>query len=178
VNEEFVMKRFLTALCATALTASIAVAGAIPASAAPVYVPKAPTAEHSDVVKVQNYRWKNRRGGGNWYGRSGNRVRDNVRRGNRHWDGPRYGYYNGHRGYRYKRYGYRYHDGYWYPAAAFITGAIIGGAIANSNNGGYYRGGGSAHVEWCYDRYRSYRASDNTFQPYNGPRRQCYSPYS
>ncbi|MCB1469417.1 MAG: BA14K family protein, partial [Rhizobiaceae bacterium] len=20
--------------------------------------------------------------------------------------------------------------------------------------------------------------SDNTFQPYNGPRRQCYSPYS
>ncbi|MFC6486905.1 BA14K family protein [Nitratireductor sp. GCM10026969] len=34
-----------------------------------------------------------------------------------------------------------------------------------------------AHVGWCYDRYRSYRASDNTFQPYNGPRRQCVSPY-
>lgn len=34
-----------------------------------------------------------------------------------------------------------------------------------------------AHVNWCYDRYRSYRASDNTFQPYNGPRRQCRSPY-
>jgi len=42
----------------------------------------------------------------------------------------------------------------------------------------YYRGGGSAHVRWCYNRYRSYRASDNTFQPYDGPRRQCYSPYS
>ncbi|MGV3652562.1 MAG: BA14K family protein, partial [Devosia sp.] len=27
------------------------------------------------------------------------------------------------------------------------------------------------------DRYRSYRASDNTFQPYNGPRQQCVSPY-
>ena len=53
---------------------------------------------------------------------------------------------------------------------------MIGGAIANSNS--YYRGGGgSAHVQWCYDRYRSYRASDNTFQPYNGPRQQCYSPY-
>ncbi|HEV7434516.1 MAG TPA: BA14K family protein, partial [Pseudorhizobium sp.] len=25
--------------------------------------------------------------------------------------------------------------------------------------------------------YRSYRASDNTFQPYNGPRRSCRSPY-
>lgn len=34
-----------------------------------------------------------------------------------------------------------------------------------------------AHVDWCYSRYRSYRAYDNTFQPYNGPRRQCYSPY-
>lgn len=35
-----------------------------------------------------------------------------------------------------------------------------------------------AHVDWCYARYRSYRASDNTFQPYHGPRRQCFSPYS
>ncbi|HEY4191949.1 MAG TPA: BA14K family protein [Mesorhizobium sp.] len=39
-----------------------------------------------------------------------------------------------------------------------------------------YRGSG-AHVRWCYNRYRSYRASDNTFQPYNGRRQQCYSPY-
>lgn len=30
-----------------------------------------------------------------------------------------------------------------------------------------------AHVSYCYDRYRSYRASDNTFQPNHGPRRQC-----
>lgn len=37
---------------------------------------------------------------------------------------------------------------------------------------------GSAHVEWCYGQYRSYRASDNTWQPYQGPRRQCVSPYS
>lgn len=40
-----------------------------------------------------------------------------------------------------------------------------------------YRGGGNAHVRWCYNRYRSYRAYDNTFQPNYGPRRQCYSPY-
>jgi hypothetical protein len=32
-------------------------------------------------------------------------------------------------------------------------------------------------VQWCYNRYKSYRSSDNTFQPYNGPRKQCYSPY-
>lgn len=31
----------------------------------------------------------------------------------------------------------------------------------------------SAHVRYCYNRYRSYRAYDNTYQPYHGPRRQC-----
>ena len=35
----------------------------------------------------------------------------------------------------------------------------------------------SAHVDWCHARYRSYRAYDNSFQPYHGPRRQCWSPY-
>lgn len=33
------------------------------------------------------------------------------------------------------------------------------------------------HVNWCHSRYRSYRVSDNTFQPYNGPRKACVSPY-
>lgn len=36
----------------------------------------------------------------------------------------------------------------------------------------------NAHYRWCERRYRSYRAWDNTFQPYHGPRQQCYSPYS
>ncbi|MEQ8449207.1 MAG: BA14K family protein [Nitratireductor sp.] len=35
-----------------------------------------------------------------------------------------------------------------------------------------------AHIQWCFDRYRSYRVRDNTFQPYHGRRRQCVSPYS
>lgn len=34
------------------------------------------------------------------------------------------------------------------------------------------------HYDWCADRYRSYSPYDNTFQPYGGPRRQCYSPFS
>lgn len=42
----------------------------------------------------------------------------------------------------------------------------------------HYHRAGNAHVRWCYDRYRSYRAWDNSFQPYHGPRRQCFSPYS
>ncbi|AAL53794.1 hypothetical protein BR10RB9215_C20536 [Brucella sp. 10RB9215] len=92
--------------------------------------------------------------------------------------GHRPGYWHGHRGYRHYRHGYRRHnDGWWYPLAAFGAGAIIGGAISQPRP--VYRApAGSPHVQWCYSRYKSYRASDNTFQPYNGPRKQCRSPYS
>jgi hypothetical protein len=37
---------------------------------------------------------------------------------------------------------------------------------------------GSAHVEWCSDRYRSYRPSTNTWTSYSGRIRRCISPYS
>jgi hypothetical protein len=102
------------------------------------------------------------------------------------WHGPRGGvwrgggwrgnnfYWHGHRGYRNFRPGYRYYNGWWFPSAAFLGGAIVGGALAAPNS--YYMGGNS-HAQWCYNRYRSYRASDNTFQPYNGPRQQCVSPH-
>jgi len=82
--------------------------------------------------------------------------------------------WHGHRGYNHYRPGYRRHsDGWWYPLAAFGLGAAIGGAVANQP-----RASGSAHVNWCANRYRTYRAYDNTFQPNNGPRKQCFSPYS
>lgn len=58
-------------------------------------------------------------------------------------------------------------------AAAIIgglaAGAIIGGAIASQPR----YSNGNAHTQSCYARYRSYRASDNTYQPNYGPRRQC-----
>lgn len=141
--------------------------------AAPVYVPKAQTAEHSDVIQVNDH-WKKRRYGKNFH--NGRKFRrHDYRRGHDFRRDGRYAWYNGHRGYPYKRHGYRYYNGWWFPAGAFIAGAIVGGAIANSNN--YVYSGGSAHVRWCYDRYRSYREWDNTWQPYNGPRRECISPY-
>lgn len=35
-------------------------------------------------------------------------------------------------------------------------------------------GASTEHVQSCFDRYRSYRPEDNTYQPYGGgPRRQC-----
>lgn len=170
------MKKLLSTLCATALAASVTVTGMLPAGAAPVYVPKAPTVQpQSDVIQVQDYRWKRR------FNRRFDDGRFFMRRGD--FDGPRIrrfdgdvAWYNGHRGYRKWRRGYRYHDGFWFPAGAFIAGAIVGGAIANSNNYRVYAGD-SAHERWCYDRYRSYREWDNTWQPYYGPRRPCISPY-
>src|SRR6185312_16604017 len=128
-----------------------------------------PFAPHS------SFRAGNLGGGGGFYN-----VRDHRRGHNRdHWRGHHrgfynhggYGWYNGHRGYRHYRSGYREYNGWWFPAA-ILGGAIIGNAIVNAP-----RAGGSGHVQWCYDHYRSYRASDNTYQPYGGPRRQCVSPY-
>lgn len=37
--------------------------------------------------------------------------------------------------------------------------------------------GRDPHLRWCYNRYKSYREYDNTFQPHHGPRRLCLSPY-
>lgn len=112
-------------------------------------------------------------------------VRDHRHHRNRNWHGHRAGprHWHGHPRYRDYRPGYRRHsDGWWYPLAAFGAGAVLGGALAapapapRVYQAPAYRYS-NAHVQWCYDRYRSYRASDNTFQPYNGPRKQCYSPY-
>lgn len=99
------------------------------------------------------------------------------------------GYYGGHRGYRDHRRGHRYHDGYWYPLAAFGAGALIGGALAAPPRyvepapvyraPPVYRASGlnPRHYDWCHARYRSYDSYSNTFQPYHGPRQTCHSPY-
>ena len=41
-------------------------------------------------------------------------------------------------------------------------------------DGGYVGGMSARHIQSCFDRYRSYRPEDNSYQPYGGgPRRQC-----
>lgn len=79
-------------------------------------------------------------------------------------------------------------------AAAFgTTAASAGGYGYGGNdygNGGYnsgYNGGyqqphrngnnWQKHVDWCFNRYNSYNAHSNTYRPYSGPRKPCYSPY-
>ncbi len=36
----------------------------------------------------------------------------------------------------------------------------------------------AAHLEWCANRYRSYRPKDNSYTSYSGQQRECVSPYS
>jgi FAD/FMN-containing dehydrogenase len=134
--------KILKSLCTTGIAATFAMASVGPAISAPVTSP-------------------------GWFGNNATATLV-AHRGDRHrGDGP---YYGGYKGSRHHHPGYRSHNGFWFPLAAFGLGAIIGGAVANNS-------GGSAHVQWCYDRYRSYRVYDNSYQPYNGPRRLCYSPY-
>jgi hypothetical protein len=58
-------------------------------------------------------------------------------------------------------------------------GAIVGGAIANSNNNRNGDrlvgpvGGGNVNVQACQARYRSYDVSTNTFLGYDGVRHPC-----
>lgn len=84
-------------------------------------------------------------------------------------------YYNGYRGVVIARPGYRYYGGYWFPRAAFAAGVITSRTIVHPALP--MRRLTAAHIRWCLDRYRSYRVNDNTYQPYDGPREQCWSPY-
>ncbi|ARO22756.1 BA14K family protein [Rhizobium sp. S9] len=143
------------------MAAAIVLTSFVPSQA--IQMPAAPQVEKSSAVENVQYYYR----------------RDYYRPGYRPGAYYRPGWYGGYRGYTYYRPGYRRYNGYWYPLAAFGGGAVIGGAIVAPPRRYVVpaRRMGSAHVAWCENRYRSYRAYDNTFQPYNGPRQQCYSPY-
>ena len=155
-----------------------------PATAAQIVPVRDGWAGGNDVwMRGRNFSGARNWNRGNWNGRNWNRG--NWNRGNwnggRHWRYNRGGYYGG-----------GYYGGYYDNGAAALLGLGLGFGLGSLyqgyynngyyNNGyyaprRYYRNVSSAHVRWCYNRYRSYRAWDNTFQPYNGPRQPCYSPY-
>jgi hypothetical protein len=161
------MARLSTSLAAIGLGAIMTFTSMVPVSAQPLPMPKPQVEAGTDIVQVRE------RGRRIIRERHHNWRRDRGWRNHREWRGDRG--WRGHRGYSHYRHGYRRHsDGLWYPLAAFGAGAIIGGAIAAPS---VRVRTGSAHRNWCRSEYRSYRSYDNTFQPYNGPRRQCISPY-
>jgi hypothetical protein len=164
------------------LACAMAMGGMAPSLAAPIYAP-APDTGASNVVKVQlsreerrqirkSYR-QERRQDRREFRQERRQDRREARQERRFERRNGHYYYNGHRGYRTYHRGYREYNGYWFPPAAFVVGAIVGTAIASGGT----RTVSSAHVQWCQNHYRSYRVSDDTFQPYNGPRERCYSPY-
>lgn len=181
--------KLVASLWAALLGAAFALASG-PATAIPVIPsPSGPVAGPSFEITTVGERRFIRRGGGNFYRGGGNYYRGGMRyagrnwsRGNGDWYGRR-GYYSG--GGRYYRrpgnwyWNRGYYDNYWYPGAAFLAGAIIVDALADDYPPERYGRAyvGDDHARWCYDRYRSYRISDDTFQPYDGPRRRCISPY-
>lgn len=71
-------------------------------------------------------------------------------------------------------YGSGYSGPYYYGSTRYYAPRYY--APRYSYRRTYYYGG-NGHVRWCYARYRSYRAYDDTFQPYHGPRQACVSPY-
>lgn len=85
-----------------------------------------------------------------------------------------YPYYSGFRGYPYRRPGWRRYRGYWFPPNAFYGRS---GPYYPYNRRYYRTALPPQHYDYCFRKYRSYRASDNTFQPYRGPRKPCRSPY-
>ncbi|MEM5471976.1 BA14K family protein [Hoeflea sp. AS60] len=143
----------LKILMKSMISASFCLAALVPAGAEPLDVPNQGIGVHGGYYQDD--------------------VRHN-RRGFYHHN--KRGYYNGHRGYRQQRRGYREYNGYWFPPSAFSFGVIIGGQNRGFSNvrPGYTN---PQHVRWCESQYRSYRARDNSFQPYHGPRRQCSSPF-
>jgi len=191
------MRKLSSALCAVAVAASFAISAVVPVNAAPLVPPRV-APESNGVVNVQSRMviedWQQPRANRQFrrdrreFRQDRRQIRRALRQDRRqfrqarrdfrrgaYWNNGGY-YYNGYRGYRNWRRGYHEHNGWWFPAGAFIAGAIIGNAI--NSPAPVYRDYSSAHVQWCYNRYRSYREYDNTFQPYHGPRQQCYSPYS
>jgi hypothetical protein len=72
---------------------------------------------------------------------------------------PYYGYGYGYPAYGYG-YGYGYPYRYSYPAYGYST-----------------YGGGSAHVQWCLNRYRTYNPATNTYFIRVGVPAVCHSPF-
>ncbi|MBB5662935.1 BA14K family protein [Rhizobium leguminosarum] len=157
-----------------ALSIATAFSG-MPASAGPVFVPNtmqsAPGSGSTDaqIITVGCNPYSivcSRYGDTRRYNNNRSYYRDRHYDRDRHYRDDRYGWDR-----RYDR-RYRHHDNSGAIIGGLAAGALIGGIIASQPRA-YSSPGYSSHADYCYSRYRSYRAYDNTYQPNYGPRRQC-----
>jgi BA14K-like protein len=97
--------------------------------------------------------------------------------------GGGYGGYGGYPGYGYGGYpgygygGYGGYPGYGYGGYGYPYGGYGYRSYYRPRYAGAYYGGGSAHVRWCMNHYRTYRVRSNAFVGYDGNLHQCRSPY-
>lgn len=91
----------------------------------------------------------------------------------------RHGYLNGHKGYRYARPHYiKYVDGWYYPEEAYNSKPNVASATSEvQTTVTTHEKLPRAHIAYCVSHFRSYRMSDNSFQPFSGQRQQCYSRF-
>lgn len=172
------MRKFFMTVAATAALGTLGLA-------APVAAAEAQTAPVNELVAaVQNgavesgyvqHRRYYRGGGPRFVDRGSYRAHRYGYGGSRGYYGSRYGY-GGPRRYYGSGYGYygpRYYRRDYGSAAAagaigLATGAIIGGAIAQSQAAPVY--GGNAY---CAQRFRSYDPASGTYVGYDGRRHPC-----
>ena len=161
------MKPFVPMLCAAVLVMSTAAPGFAGAGSAPQPAPLGAVAQGS----VLDHLVEVRSGKRHYQHRRGFDRRGVHRRG--HYAPP--SRVQRHRPSRSQRSGP--------DLGAAVVGAIIGGIIVHQlhqrpqprgHSGAFLS---QAHIDWCFNRWRSYRLSDNSYQPYHGPRRVCVSPY-
>lgn len=75
--------------------------------------------------------------------------------------------------------GHRHHREALYAGAGFLGGVVVGNLLSERSTPYYNSYGGlpAAHVQSCFERYRSYNVHTNTWIDYNYRTRVCYSPY-
>src|SRR5690554_3548722 len=120
------MKRPLALFCAAAVTVTTLGASATGAAATSLALPlgQAAQGQFQEVQYRGNQQRRAQQDNRRQVQQRSTQRRGFYRQGN-------HGFYNGHRGYNQRRAGYRYHSGFWFPPAAFVMGAIVGGAVAN-----------------------------------------------
>ncbi len=95
--------------------------------------------------------------------------RDRARRYDWRRDGQRHRYPRS--GYRHQYGGYHYASPWWLGAPSFGLSVIV----PQPQYSGHTH---SAHVDWCFNRFRSYNAATDRYLGYDGLYHRCNSPYA